>query len=58
MKLSIFIVVLAVTGMCCEAALKAPDKGKTCALAGLRPSSQSFARGEVGHSDSHTLQEI
>lgn len=51
MKLSIFIMVLAITGMCCEAALKASDKEKTCALLFLSPSLESVTSDKVGHSD-------
>lgn len=51
MKLSIFIMVLAITGMCCEAALKASDKEKTCALPVLSPSLDAVTGDKVGHSD-------
>ena len=51
MKLSICIMVLAITGMCYEAALKASDKEKTCALPVLSPSLESVTGDKVGQSD-------
>lgn len=50
--------VLAITGMCCEAALKASDKEKTCALAVLSPSLESVTGDKVGHPDLHRGREI
>lgn len=58
MKLSIFIMALAITGMCCEAALKASDKEKARALLVLSPSLESVIGDKVGHSDSYRIQEI
>lgn len=58
MKLSIFIMVLAITGICYEAALKASDKEKTCALPVLSPSLESVTGDKVGHSDLYRVQEI
>ena len=58
MKLSIFIMVLAITGMCCEVVLKASDKEKTCALPVLSPSLESVTGDKVGHSDLFGGREI
>ena len=58
MKLSIFIMVLAITGMCYEAALKASDKEKTCALPVLSPSLESVTGDKVGQSDLYGGREI
>lgn len=58
MKLSIFIMVLAITGMCYEAALKASDKEKTRALPALSPSLESVTGDKVGHSDLYRVHEV
>lgn len=58
MKLSIFIMALAITEMCCEAALKASDKEKARALPALSPSLESVIGDKVGHSESYRIQEI
>lgn len=50
--------VLAIVGMCCEAALKTSDKEKTCALLVLSPSLESVTGDKVGHSDSYRGREI
>lgn len=56
MKLSVFIMVLAIQG--CEAALKASDKEKTCALPFLSPSLESVTSDKVVHSALYKVQEI
>lgn len=56
MKLSIFIMVLAITGM--RSGFKASDKEKACALPILSPSLESVTSDKVGHSDSYKAQEI
>lgn len=49
---------LAITEMCCEAALKASDKEKARALPAPSPSLESVIGDKVGHSESHRIQEI
>lgn len=56
MKLSIFIMVLAITGM--RRALKASDKEKTCTLPFLSPSLESVTSDKVVHSDLYKVREI
>lgn len=58
MKLSIFIMVLAITRMCYEAALKASDKEKTHALPALSPFVESVPGDKVGHSGLYRLHGI